>query len=231
MAQKKFVLPTVIALVLIGFAINVSAQEELIPSWIKNTAGFWSSDQISDSEFISALQFLVEKEILIIPQSGSKAGNIDELFPKKNEIGEKRTVQNNSDFENFIPSSEGKAMYYTNPSVDSALNPEVNIYIFKLGTYELAKNEFNVAVTSALDAGLYEIQVPNPLLDSDRTCWGYQELLEDSQDSVFHMCIVSGKPYLVMVETSGNTVNENSGEYVDWIPTNTRFMEIILSKI
>lgn len=55
-----------------GFLINVSAEEELIPSWIKNTASFWVDDQISDSEFIAALQFLVEKGILVIPQSEIK---------------------------------------------------------------------------------------------------------------------------------------------------------------
>jgi len=46
----------------------VSAEEELIPSWIRNTAGFWADRLISDREFISALQFLIKEEILIIPQ-------------------------------------------------------------------------------------------------------------------------------------------------------------------
>ena len=86
-------------------------------------------------------------------------------------------------------------------------------------------------MTSAREAGLFEVGVPNPLLDLDRTCWGYQELLEAGQDSVFHMCIVSEQPFLVMVETSGNSVDSQSGEYVDWVPTNSRFMEIVLSKI
>jgi len=53
----------------IGLSINVSAEEGLIPSWIKTTAGFWVDNQISDSEFISALQFLVKERILVIPQS------------------------------------------------------------------------------------------------------------------------------------------------------------------
>ena len=229
MNSKKICLTSVISLILIGFSFHASAQEEVIPSWIKNTAAFWSSNQISDSEFISALQFLVEKNILIIPQSGS-IESIDELFPNKSDVGNTWIVQNNSDFENFIPNSNGMAKYYTNPSM-SYLNPEVNIYIFKLGTYEQAKSEFNIAKSGALEVGLFEVGVPNPLLDSDRTCWGYQELLEEGQDNVFHMCIITGQPYLIMVETSGNTVDSKSGEYVDWSPTNSRFMEMILSKI
>ncbi len=47
--------------------LSISAEESLIPSWIKTTAGFWVNDQVSDSEFISALQFLVKEGILEIP--------------------------------------------------------------------------------------------------------------------------------------------------------------------
>ena len=52
----------------IGLSLNVLAEEGLIPSWIKTTAGFWVDDQISDNEFITALQFLVKEGILVIPQ-------------------------------------------------------------------------------------------------------------------------------------------------------------------
>ena len=51
-----------------GLSINASAEESLtIPSWIKNTAEFWVDGQISDAQFITALQFLVKEEILVIP--------------------------------------------------------------------------------------------------------------------------------------------------------------------
>ena len=52
---------------IIGISLNVSADESLIPFWIKNTAKFWVDDQISDREFISALQYLVQQGILTIP--------------------------------------------------------------------------------------------------------------------------------------------------------------------
>ena len=48
--------------------VTTSAEESAIPSWIKTIAGFWSADQISDEEFIGALQYLVENDILIIPE-------------------------------------------------------------------------------------------------------------------------------------------------------------------
>ena len=48
------------------FVFSVNA-ESLLPSWIKTIAGFWANDQISDEEFVGALQFLVKEGILVIP--------------------------------------------------------------------------------------------------------------------------------------------------------------------
>jgi hypothetical protein len=41
----------------------------LVPEWIKNNARWWSSDQISDSEFISGIEHLVKENIIVIPDS------------------------------------------------------------------------------------------------------------------------------------------------------------------
>lgn len=49
-----------------GFSINVSGEEALIPSWIKNTAGFWVDDQVSDVEFLNAIEFLVNQGIISV---------------------------------------------------------------------------------------------------------------------------------------------------------------------
>ena len=39
---------------------------ESIPLWVKNTAGWWANGQIDDSEFITALQFLIKNKIIKI---------------------------------------------------------------------------------------------------------------------------------------------------------------------
>ncbi|HXV66888.1 MAG TPA: peptidase [Nitrosopumilaceae archaeon] len=41
----------------------------LVPDWIKNNARWWSSDQISDSEFIRGIQHLIDKKIIVIQNS------------------------------------------------------------------------------------------------------------------------------------------------------------------
>src|SRR3972149_3277422 len=47
---------------------NVSAQEEILPLWLKTTAVWWGEDKISDKDFVSALQYLVENKLLVIPE-------------------------------------------------------------------------------------------------------------------------------------------------------------------
>ena len=42
-----------------------------IPDWIKNTARWWSNDQIKDTEFVSAIQYLIKEEIMTIPPTSS----------------------------------------------------------------------------------------------------------------------------------------------------------------
>ena len=41
--------------------MNVSHE---IPSWIKNNAGWWSQDKISDDDFISGIEFMIKNNII-----------------------------------------------------------------------------------------------------------------------------------------------------------------------
>jgi len=74
-----YLLKTAIPLVLIAITLigaislptNVVAEVGSIPSWIKNVANFWSSDQVSDEEFVNALEFLISSGILKTPSTGS----------------------------------------------------------------------------------------------------------------------------------------------------------------
>ncbi len=42
-----------------------------IPSWIKNNAGWWADGQIDDEAFVQGIQYLINEEIMNIPQIGS----------------------------------------------------------------------------------------------------------------------------------------------------------------
>ena len=40
-----------------------------IPDWVKNNAGWWVTDQISDTEFTLSLQYLIQKGIILVNAS------------------------------------------------------------------------------------------------------------------------------------------------------------------
>ena len=45
---------------------RIDATEASIPSWIKNNAGWWATDQIDDSAFLQGIQYLVKEGIIIV---------------------------------------------------------------------------------------------------------------------------------------------------------------------
>ncbi|MGI0082039.1 MAG: M57 family metalloprotease, partial [Nitrosopumilaceae archaeon] len=48
---------------------DLSSSEVEIPTWIKNNARWWSEGTISESDFLSGIQFLIKKDIIRVSQS------------------------------------------------------------------------------------------------------------------------------------------------------------------
>jgi len=69
----------IIALVIVSGATVTTAYsiDYEIPTWTKNTALYWGQGHIDDGEYINFLQFLVEKEIIVVPSNNST--NISQL--------------------------------------------------------------------------------------------------------------------------------------------------------
>ena len=67
---------------------DAAAEEIVIPSWIKNNAGWWASNQIDDRSFVSGLQWLISNGIMNIPPTEQGAGS-DDVIPSwiKNNAG------------------------------------------------------------------------------------------------------------------------------------------------
>ena len=57
-------------LIIISIVPIVSAEvirgESTVPNWVKNTAGWWASEQIPDSAFIQGIQYLIKEGIMIV---------------------------------------------------------------------------------------------------------------------------------------------------------------------
>jgi len=53
-----------IAMFVMDYSLQASGQESTIPNWIKNTIKWWSQDQTSDTNFLQAIQYLIDNNIL-----------------------------------------------------------------------------------------------------------------------------------------------------------------------
>ena len=66
--QIRFLISIILSFSIISSSIlfpNSLAQEDTqIPSWVKNTAGWWADDQISEKEFLIAIEYMINNNII-----------------------------------------------------------------------------------------------------------------------------------------------------------------------
>ena len=62
--NKTAVLLLCIVLVFTVTIMIPNAFAENVPAWVKNTAGWWADDQISETEFVNAIEYLVKEDII-----------------------------------------------------------------------------------------------------------------------------------------------------------------------
>ena len=59
--------------------------DDAIPSWIKNNAGWWANNQITENEFLRGIEYLIENDIIVIssiPSSEKPKISIDFSYTK-----------------------------------------------------------------------------------------------------------------------------------------------------
>ena len=59
---------------------DISQSDQQVPAWIKNTAGWWADDKISETEFVNAIQYLINKGIIQIDSNSQCIANLTTLF-------------------------------------------------------------------------------------------------------------------------------------------------------
>ena len=83
-----------IGIAVTGFPIFSHAQQVYdIPDWVKNTAGWWATDAISEEEFVNAIEFLVNKNIIKISEMHFKN---EFFFGHERSIFEDSILNNNA---------------------------------------------------------------------------------------------------------------------------------------
>jgi hypothetical protein len=53
-------------IIVVPSTVSSTNQSQQIPSWIKNSAGWWASGQISDSDFVKGVQYLISNGIVLV---------------------------------------------------------------------------------------------------------------------------------------------------------------------
>ena len=63
-------------------SFSISILKEMVPSWIKNNAKWWSEKQIEDSDFISGIQFMIQQKIILVSGTPGESAQGDVPVPE-----------------------------------------------------------------------------------------------------------------------------------------------------
>ena len=91
---------SLIVILVIGISLTPLSFSEGIPEWVKNNASWWSERQISQSEFVNGLEFLINEGVIYIPPTEPGIPGPEKIIPD--------WVRNTAGWwsENLIPDSE-----------------------------------------------------------------------------------------------------------------------------
>ena len=80
--SMKYLLIFLLILATVILIPNAFAQEQSnIPSWIKNNAEWWASDQIPDSAFLQGIEYLINEGIMVIPSTETSESSESQEVP------------------------------------------------------------------------------------------------------------------------------------------------------
>ena len=71
MIRLQYLTLSVLAVLIVVSTVPLVSSDVLrgeftVPNWVKNTAGWWASDQIPDSAFLQGIQYLIKEGIMIV---------------------------------------------------------------------------------------------------------------------------------------------------------------------
>jgi len=112
-----------------AFTVLASAEEELIPSWIKTSVGFWINGDTSDQEYLSTVQWLIENDFIKIASDDEwkvKAGKLS--FDKRQLEGDlevlykdvSRLIKENQRLQEEIDEMHDPYVYDSSPYTGSS---------------------------------------------------------------------------------------------------------------
>lgn len=60
--------------------LQIHAESNTVPDWVKKSAGWWADGTLGDSEFIGAVQYMINEDIIVIGDPGPTCADIDYMI-------------------------------------------------------------------------------------------------------------------------------------------------------
>jgi len=124
----------------ITFLAIVSAEENSnIPQWIRNNAKWWGEGQISDTDFVSGMQYLIENKIMKVSDQSS----VSEVYIEKYKEWAKREISKYKDYSEKLKTDIDELEDYKRNSFNRINNLEIEIFTLEKDFDDL-ENNYNV---------------------------------------------------------------------------------------
>ena len=164
---------------------RLEKKEIIIPDWVKPVAKWWSEGQIEDSEFISALLFMIENKIIQIPPVETKSETVEKIpdWIRNNASSWAENAINDQDFVSGIQYMMEKGIIIVNIKKSQDEVQKEKNYDFNLFEKYLHNISKNVA-----DEKRY-IEDPNPSQDvikkflRDYIKWNFEEEVKSASSN------------------------------------------------
>ena len=188
-STRTIIIVTILALgvgIVIGTSINAEAQTSLpsIPKWIKNTAKWWGEGQTSDTDFINAIQWLIDQKIIVISNNVQPsstpiqqtqqvtATSLNNLLPTRDDISTEWIIQDVTPFKkNATGFVDGLSQSFTMGSDFLASTSTVAVY--KFDSSDDANKYYDNFVSTSRASGGYTEWMPGGI-NADK-CYGKQQ--------------------------------------------------------
>ena len=117
----------------------LASQEQAIPSWIRNVALWWGEGKITDSEFLSAIKYLIDNEILMVSEYDPNGKNYLDKFSQSESEKSGTKI-----YEKIPERSELESMARTNPLIKGLISGQLKFYIEPTPKYAASNVDFEI---------------------------------------------------------------------------------------
>lgn len=196
----KSVVIIVIAVVFLFIPINSYALE--VPTWIKNTAGWWAEDRISDEEFLNAINFLKESNIIHIANNANFNSTIDSKI--------------NMEYHN----DKNKESIDGYSSISDALkNPKK----LQINTYEITGELENSGSKTPITINVLKPNGENQIIKVLTHMGKYSTIMKDNENTIPGIYTIEIKNGENIIETRYVFLDGSIEKIPEWIKNNARW--------